>query len=189
MIRLISGALTLGALFYALEFGGIHKPLPRPLAKAADLHAICTHRPLEATRLGLNDGDCRLVRSLARGGARVAVSSSCGHGIEGLYHPDYNVLILCEGVTHTGGIGDTLRHEATHAAQDCKDGLNNHTLEVLYPRWNPFLTSGLGDNRLKEQIIRSYPYQEVHALEYEAFSLAQSLHTDNVSSLVSHYCL
>jgi hypothetical protein len=188
MIRLIQGALTLGALFYVLEFWGIHKPLPGPLAKASDLHAICTHRPLEATRLGLNDGDCRLVSILARGGVRVAVSTSCDNGIEGLYHPGYNVLILCEGVTHTGGIGDTLRHEATHAAQDCKDGLNNHTLEVIDPRWNPFLVSGLRHDRLKEQITNNYHDPEVHALEYEAFSLAQSLHSDNVSSLVSHYC-
>lgn len=188
MIRLLSGALTLGALFYALKIGEVHKPLPRPLAKAADLHVICTHRPLEAARMGLSGKDCRLVHSLALGGVRVAVSSDCDHGVEGLYHPSYNMLILCEGVSHTGGIGDTLRHEATHAAQDCKDGLSNHTLEVLDPRWNPFLISGLGHDRLKEQITQSYRDPEIHALEYEAFSIARSLQSDNVSYLVSNYC-
>ena len=134
---------------------------------------------------GLSSGDWEIIRTLHAHGIPVVAPSSCQPGLEGVYQVRENVLVLCPG-SHTGGIGDTLRHEAIHAAQDCSAGLENTTLSVLFREHNPFLKGG--SDRLSEVITHHYHEPEHRPLEWEAFRLAADLSSEEVAALVQAYC-
>ena len=137
---------------------------------------------------GLSNADLVLVDALQRQGVRVGVSSDCPPRVEGLYHPVLNILVLCDGVSHSGGIGDTLRHEAVHAAQDCAAGLSNDQLQPILPQGlNPF-TGDASHSSLSRFIASSYPNHEHRALEFEAWSIARGRSSQQVANIVHTHC-
>jgi hypothetical protein len=155
---------------------GLHKPQDQPLSKAPRL-AI----------QGLPAADVRLIQTLNSKGIPVVAVGWCDAQIHASYESRQNVVMIC-----TNNIGedpsDTLRHEAIHAAQDCKAGLANKQLSVLSPSINPFL-NGAPLDRLGRALREAYPSPSHHAIEWEAWTKAAALTSDQVASLVTSYCV
>ena len=70
---------------------------------------------------------------------------------------------------------DTLRHEAQHLIQDCKDGALDHELQNMMSDPRGFATAVIGQHSV-DRITMMYTEQgatpSVLDLEYEAFSVA-----------------
>jgi len=153
---------------------GLHKPQDQSLSKA----------PRLATQ-GLPAADVRLIQALNSRGIPVVATASCQPFVLGSYEFRQNVVVICTNAWDPD-LSDTLRHEAIHAAQDCKAGLANEQLSVLSPSINPFL-NGAPLDRLGREIFNAY-HPDHHAIEWEAWTKAATLTSDQVASLVTRYC-
>jgi hypothetical protein len=157
---------------------GLHKPQETPsspsLAKAPPI-------PTQ----GLPAADVRLIQTLNSRGIPVVATAGCMPSVLGSYEFRQNVVVICTNARDPD-LSDTLRHEAIHAAQDCKAGLSNSQLSVLSPSINPFL-NGAPLNSLGRAIRNAY-HPDHHAIEWEAWTKAAALTSDQVASLVTRYC-
>jgi hypothetical protein len=122
-----------------------------------------------------------LISTLAAAGVAVSVQGDCPVGALGYYTPSANHVVLCGG----SYIDSTLRHEAIHAAQDCRAGQSNSTLSVLQPSLNPFITSGRMDETAT-WITTAYPASR-WAAEWEAFTL-ERISNHEVAGIVNEWC-
>ncbi len=87
-----------------------------------------------------------------------------GYTLYGWYHPEHNIMVLCtEGMTRKD-IEETLTHEAVHAIQDARAGINNS--EMDYPNVQP-LFEALSPE-YQHNILNSYD-QEDWEIETEAW--------------------
>jgi len=154
---------------------GLHKPQDQSLSKA----------PRLATQ-GLPAADVRLIQALNSRGIPVVAVGGCDARIHASYEYRQNVVVICTNNIDEDP-SDTLRHEAIHAAQDCKAGLANEQLSVLSPSINPFL-NGAPLDRLGLALREAYPNPDHHAIEWEAWTKAATLTSDQVASLVTRYC-
>jgi hypothetical protein len=164
--------LTLGGALLL----GLHKPpADDPLAKAV---------PLDPD--GLSGADVRLIKTLNRHGVIVLTLGTCAPGVQASYFPQPNAIAICTNHPESD-FSDTLRHEAVHAAQDCKAGQTNSELAILSPEGNPFLGTA-SHNELSRQLQADYPL-ELRSLEYEAWALARQFTSHQVTQLVADFCL
>jgi hypothetical protein len=133
---------------------------------------------------GLSAPDMRLIQTLRGKGVSVLDYGLCQRNINASYDPQLNTVVICSNVTD-GDISDTLRHEAIHAAQDCKAGQSNSQVSVLSPSMNPFVTGNMDE--MAELITVLYA-KEHHAAEWEAWHFAAISTSDEIALLVESYC-
>ena len=109
-----------------------------------------------------------------------------GRRFFGWYHGPARSLVICQEValnTNTFGQGqgewseedlDTLRHEAHHLVQDCRDNELNQELNAVYTKPVVLALEVLGKARAKS-IVESYSNRSEHiqVMELEAFAVAQ----------------
>jgi len=128
--------------------------------------------------------DVRLIQTLNRHGIPVIDFGGCHPAINASYDPTHNVVVICSNV-YDNDVSDTIRHEAVHAAQDCKAGKHNSELSLLFPHINPFL-NGTTDSTTRA--IEAAYAEEHHALEWEAWHVAANSTSDEVTAFVDTYC-
>ena len=131
-----------------------------------------------------------LIAALVSAGVTVATvdSAECG-AIRGTYETESRTITLCTGSDKLPGDAETLRHEAIHAVQHCRAGLDNLTamagMETYYAlakeanldlddALTPYYMSGLED--------------EVINLEAEAIVLAQRWDNTKTVAVVRAAC-
>ena len=102
--------------------------------------------------------------------------------LAGYYLPEENGLIICTNTPDKGDIPNTLTHEAVHAVQDCRAGLQNGELR---PAISQEIRSTFPQD-LAEHIAKEYP-EERWAAEAEAFYFAD--HPDVVLKGVERFCI
>lgn len=127
-----------------------------------------------------------LVESIVDAGVRLYVNPDvCNEDdVMGWYQGMAPMMVICqenrgkvtgEQVEWTEEDYDTLRHEAQHLIQDCKDGRIDHELEAMVEDVVPWSASILGIDAL-ERIYASYSRagasEQVILLEFEAFAAA-----------------
>ena len=108
-----------------------------------------------------------------------------GHKIFGYYAGRIQTMVICqEKALRTGQFDtqhdwteedyDTLRHEAHHLVQDCRDKSLNSELHAVYTEPISLAKATLSPQRI-DWIIESYGEQGDHVIvmELEAFSVAQ----------------
>jgi hypothetical protein len=59
---------------------------------------------------------------LSRAGVRVVQRDCPQRGLQGLYHPRSDTLVVCRSHRNAAQVWDTLAHEATHRMQQCAGG-------------------------------------------------------------------
>lgn len=159
--------------------------LVRQSASTQPYKAIVTESDrAEAARAGLSDSDLELVATLHDHGVVTGLAEDCGDdpGTAGFYLGAQEVLVLCVNGEHgPGGISDTLRHEALHAAQDCKAGQDNATFKPLTGM------TRLPDDDLAAALREHYDEAD-WLIEYEAWAGAADLTNDQVATIVSRVC-
>lgn len=122
-------------------------------------------------------------------------------GVDGFYVSQAGVLVVCqdnardnEQVRWTANDLDTLRHEAIHLIQDCKDGRGNGRLVPIVgsdKERNQMALSALGSGRVR-RIIKNYVRRGADAhvirLELEAFTFAQEIDASDIAGAVRNTC-
>ena len=122
--------------------------------------------------------------------------------VDGFYSSNHGILVVCQDKKAKPGVVmswtdndlDTLRHEAVHLIQDCKDGRGDGSLVHIIPtqreRLNYF-ANVLGADRAGA-IIKGYRGRGVstHQIvnELEAFSYARSEGAKSIAVGVRNYC-
>jgi hypothetical protein len=148
--------------------------------------AFTSHKP-DANKAHLSklpQSDLELIKVLNARQVDV-VFSVCNAPSVAQYNAQRNVVILCTDVEDPDR-SDSIRHEAIHAAQDCKAGQGNSSLSILNPEINPFTSNQPADSTV--QMISTYYPPTHHALEWEAWTLAARLSSSQVAQLVNRYC-
>ena len=82
----------------------------------------------------------------------------------GFYSPSYNMMVLCTNNGNANKMAETLTHEATHVAQDCRAGLNND--RTATSRLAPAYAASIGQDEVN-LVKGNYPADQ-HDHEYEA---------------------
>ena len=84
---------------------------------------------------------------------------------------------------------DTLRHEAHHLVQDCRDGYLNADLDSVYRQPIEFSLKVLGERKAR-RVVELYQERGNHivVMELEAFSVAQLNDPQEQVSDINRYC-
>ena len=123
--------------------------------------------------------------------------------IYGFYSAAHKLIVICQeaavaqGKYNVGQVTwseedlDTLRHEAHHLAQDCRDTTLNAELHAVYKQPVEFALSVLGQDRA-QSIVRSYKgdgaSDHVVTMELEAFAVAQLNNPLEQVEDIKRYC-
>jgi hypothetical protein len=159
-------------------------PLPPPCIRLAGLigcglvGSLALSTPAGATSWQAID-QLRLV--LQRAGVPV-VQKDCGsRGLQGLYHPASDTIVVCRVHRNPAAVWNTLAHEATHRMQACRGSA------ITDPRHHRAMAATLA-RRSPEDLasLRLYPPQE-RIGELEARYTAQ-LPPGQVIQLFERYC-
>ena len=127
--------------------------------------------------------------------------NNAGRKIFGFYRGSTRTLVICqEQALATGRYNgevtpfseedlDTLRHEAHHFVQDCRDGKLNGTLDSVYTKPVELGMEVLGREGI-EGILKSYSSSSDHIklMEIEAFSVAAMNDPLEQVSDIKTYC-
>ncbi|WNL51027.1 metallopeptidase [Synechococcus phage S-CREM2] len=154
-----------------------------------------------------------LVQALEQVGVNVYFNHPSCHQpklgkIQGYYLSQSKTMVICqdnarigqEGVPFTANDLDTIRHEAQHVIQDCKDGIGNSKLHNVFPivasegeiSLQQFVaTSGLSEETLL-RIFSDYSAlgysKEAIALEFEAFAVAHAVPAATIAEVLKSEC-
>ncbi len=112
----------------------------------------------------------------------------------GFYHSPSKSLVICNKGSRAMNEEnlDTLRHEAIHAIQDCKNGVQGDN--VLHPVLKPGVVEYLAGNHGVDLDHITYVYgskgasHEVIHLEHEAFTAAAGMSADTIASALRIMC-
>ena len=150
----------------------------------------------------------RLFNSVKAAGVSVYINPSkgCdpryngGHKIFGYYAGRIQTMVICqETALRTGQFDtqhdwteedyDTLRHEAHHLVQDCRDNSLDARLHAVYREPLSLAKNTLSTRKI-EGILKSYGEQGEHmvVMELEAFSVAQLNDPLEQVSDIQTYC-
>ncbi len=155
----------------------------KTIAAVLMLSGFLVPAPAEANVV---DEHNRLLRAIGATGVVVKINpASCDADEDnyGWYWAAKNELVVCQEnkiygssrqVPWTAEDFDTIRHEAHHVVQDCRDNSLNGQLHAVYKEPIELARSVLTDRRA-EWIIESYGDRGEHivVMELEAFSVAQ----------------
>lgn len=137
-----------------------------------------------------------LISALTEVGIKVYTDGAVCHKrpLSGFYHSPSKSLVLCNNGSRemTEENLDTLRHEAIHAIQDCKNGIQGDRIlhRVLKPGTVQSLAQkhGINLDRIKTVYKSHGASQEVIQLEYEAFTGAAGLSAPTIASALRAMC-
>ena len=101
----------------------------------------------------------------------------------GFYSPEYNMMVLCTNNGDSSQMVETLIHEATHTAQDCRAGLNNR--QMATSRLAPAYAASLSPREV-DMVKEVYPTNQ-HDHEFEARFNEE--HPQRVVDALAQYCL
>ena len=147
-------------------FGFASAAFARPITSDHEKHEALVESIVDAgVRLYVNPVQCDEVKAL------------------GWYQGMGPVMVVCqenrevagEQVEWTEEDYDTLRHEAQHLIQDCKDGRIDHKMETLVDDVVPWSADILGTDALRSiyaNYSRTGASEQVILLEFEAFAVA-----------------
>ena len=122
-----------------------------------------------------------LLNKLTRAGVRVVQKDCSRRGLQGLYHPSSDTLVVCRSHRSPAQVWDTLAHEATHRMQRCIGG------PISDRKHHRVMYSALARSHPAEvRSIRVYPRQQQLA-ELEARYTAK-LPPRDVLQLFDRYC-
>lgn len=108
-----------------------------------------------------------------------------GRKVFGWYHGALRTLVVCQEMAHkTGRYGqgqfawtaedlDTLRHEAHHMVQDCRDNLLDQELQAVYKDPIGLAVEWLGKEKAV-RVVEAYAdsTEHIQVMELEAFAVA-----------------
>ena len=118
---------------------------------------------------------------LTQAGVTVVQRDCSRRGLQGLYHPRSDTLVICRSHRSPAQVWDTLAHEATHRMQRCAGG------PISNRRHHRAMYSALARSHPAEvRSIRVYPRQQQLA-ELEARYTAK-LSPRDVLQLFERYC-
>jgi hypothetical protein len=169
----------------------------RKLLTAALLATTMFGSVAPALATGLNEFQQHnnLISALVSHGIRVYLDGeTCKPGLSGFYHSSTKSLVLCNGgsTQMTDENMDTLRHEAVHAMQDCRDGIkgNQRLDRVLKPGTVEGLASdtGLSLERIREIYLSHGVDEYTITLEYEAFTAAAAMDAGTIATALNTFC-
>ncbi|WP_255477384.1 hypothetical protein [Synechococcus sp. BIOS-U3-1] len=122
-----------------------------------------------------------LRNKLLQAGVRVVQKDCSQRGLQGLYHPSSDTLVVCRSHRSPDQVWDTLAHEATHRMQRCAGG------PISNQKHHRAMYSALARSHPAEvRSIRVYPRQQQLA-ELEARYTAK-LPPRDVLQLFDRYC-
>ena len=140
--------------------------------------ASLTAEPAGATSWDAIDA---LRDKLTQAGVRVVQQGCSRRGLQGLYHPSSDTLVVCRAHRTPAEVWDTLAHEATHRMQRCVGG------PITDQRHHRAMYTALSRQHPGElRSIRVYPRQQQLA-ELEARYTAK-LPPEDVLQLFDRYC-
>ena len=118
---------------------------------------------------------------LTRAGVRVVQQDCSRRGLQGLYHPRSDTLVVCRSHQTPSQVWDTLAHEDTHRMQTCAGG------PITDQRHHRSMAAALMRNHPSEfRSMRAYPRNQQLA-ELEARYTAK-LPPQQVLRLFDRYC-
>ena len=118
---------------------------------------------------------------LTRAGVRVVQRDCSQRGLQGLYHPSSDTLVVCRSHRSPAQVWDTLAHEATHRMQRCAGGPISHS------KHHRAMYSALARSHPAEvRSLRVYPRRQ-QLSELEARYTAK-LPPQDVLKLFDRYC-
>lgn len=118
---------------------------------------------------------------LTRAGVRVVQQDCSRRGLQGLYHPRSDTLVVCRSHQTPAQVWDTLAHEATHRMQTCAGG------PITDQRHHRSMAAALMRNHPSEfRSMRAYPRNQ-QLSELEARYTAK-LPPQQVLRLFDRYC-
>ncbi|CAI8331849.1 MAG: Uncharacterised protein [Cyanobium sp. ARS6] len=122
-----------------------------------------------------------LRNKLTRSGVRVLQRDCAQKGLQGLYHPRSDTVVVCRSHRSPAQVWDTLAHEATHRMQRCAGG------SISDRKHHRAMYSALARSHPAEvRSLRVYPRQQQLA-ELEARYTAK-LPPGDVLRLFDRYC-
>lgn len=139
-----------------------------------------------------------IVTAAQRSGIRYEVNpTDCPRDVHGFYTGDR--LVVCQDYgsrgsterTWTANDLDTLRHEATHLAQDCRDGAidmmidapSDTKVDAMIDRMGAERTLGIWQDYHNRRL-----YMEGILIEFEAFHNAKYNTPESIAKEISTYC-
>jgi len=135
-----------------------------------------------------------LVAALAARGISLHLDAAIckSNPIDGLYHGASRSLVICNGgsTEMTENNLDTLRHEAVHFMQDCRDGVVDGNLTtVLKPgQARAMLASSGQDPTWIERVYTSHGKEAHVPYEEEAFGIAAVVSPGTIISALNIFC-
>lgn len=114
--------------------------------------------------------------------------------LAGFYHSPSKSLVICNKGSRTMNEEnlDTLRHEAIHAIQDCKNGVQGDSVlrPVLKPGVVEYLAGshGVDLDRITHIYGSKGASQEVIRLEHEAFTAAAGMDASTIANALGAMC-
>ena len=149
----------------------------------AALAAVTTIIPTAAEARNVDQAHIRLAQAVRTTGVTLKINpAACAEqNVYGWYWAAKKEMVICqERATRTGVETywteedlDTLRHEAQHLVQDCRDGQLDGDLDAVYSKPLVLAQNVLGRDRIMS-ILESYSEASDHikVMELEAFSVA-----------------
>ena len=139
-----------------------------------------------------------IIRAAQRAGIRYEVNpSDCPGDVDGFYTGDR--LVVCQDRGSRGGPEkkwtandlDTLRHEAMHLAQDCRDGAIDMMIDPPSDAQVDAMIDRLGADRMLK-IWRDYHNRRLYMngilIELEAFHHARYNSPESIAQEITTYC-
>ena len=144
--------------------------------------SIFTQAPAVASQLSA--GEQALATALERAGVKVEAGDCSEVGLTdtyGFFVPEENYIGICTDVATTAAMRwETLRHEAIHAAQKCKDpSMTSMVMSVSYIEKNARISDW-------HFIQRAYEKHD-WAIEIEAFTLMR-MPNSHIATIVERNC-
>ena len=171
-------------------------------AAIAALTAITTIVPTAVEAKNVDQAHMDLVRAIRTTGVELKVNTEACYAeqdktLYGWYWAAKNELVICqENATHyntetnwTAEDFDTLRHEAQHLIQDCRDGDLNGELDAVYTEPIKFALGVLGERKAKS-VVNTYSDapEHIQVMELEAFAAAALNDPRDQANDIKTYC-
>ena len=165
----------------------------------ATLAAVTTIIPTAAEAKNVDQAHIRLARAVRSTGITLKINpAACAKkDVYGWYWAAKKEMVICQERAIRTGVEtywtaedlDTLRHEAQHLVQDCRDGQLDGDLDAVYTKPLALAQNVLGRDRIMS-ILKSYSEASDHikVMELEAFSVAAMNDPMEQVQDIKNYC-
>ena len=165
----------------------------------AALAAVTTIVPTAVEARNVDDGHIRLAQAVRTTGITVKVNpAECWEkNAYGWYWAAKKEMVICQERRAKFGVEtfwteedlDTLRHEAQHLIQDCRDGQLNGSLDAVYNKPIQLAVEVLGKEGAID-VVNAYSDSSEHiqVMELEAFAVAAMNDPMDQVKDIKNYC-